>query len=182
MSAWIVDKAHIDLLITAGLVLSRPHGPLRWNESSDENVWKSRELRQENAADIGRMLWLENYASVDRLYGDEDELPGPVGLTFDKVGKYVFRPINGTLDPVVVLKAIDCYEYQSCEHPGWKTSEARRFCQSLQSTCIGRLKGYDDAPWGFEDRNYFTKLQAASDVAAAQALTVLDERRREKKN
>lgn len=166
MSAFVVGKEHIDLLITAGIVLTRPYGPLRWNTSADENEWKPNQLDHENAADIGRMLWLENYASVDRLYGD-DELPGPVGLTFDKVSKYVFRAVNGSLDPVVVLKAIDCYEYQSCEHPGWKTSQARRFCDSLRRACISKLKGYDEAPWEFSDRNHFL-MQAVVRVPPAE--------------
>ena len=49
--------------------------------------------------------------------------------------------------PVAVLKAISCYEYQSCEHPGWHTSEARQFCSVLRDHMISMLPGYDDAQW-----------------------------------
>ena len=48
-------------------------------------------------------------------------------------------------------KAIDCYEYQSCEHAGWPRSEARALCAALRHRLIGELPGYDAAPWGIED-------------------------------
>lgn len=38
-------------------------------------------------------------------------------------------------------------EYQSCEHPGWRESEAARFCDALRSHLIARLPGMDEAPW-----------------------------------
>lgn len=155
MSAWIVSKEHVDLLVTAGLMFPQ-HGNLRW--STEPDTHKPTELERENATDAVRMLWLENFASVDHAYGDEDdrELPG-ADVTLPQIQRAVFRPINGTLDPVVVLKALQSYEYQSCEHPGWSKSQARRFCEALREAAIDRLPGYDEAPWGFDDRNYFTK-------------------------
>jgi hypothetical protein len=37
--------------------------------------------------------------------------------------------------------------YQSCEHPGWEESEARKFCQQLTEGAIARLPGYEAAAW-----------------------------------
>jgi hypothetical protein len=51
---------------------------------------------------------------------------------------------------VQVLKAIQSYAYQSCEHPEWDGSLAKRFCDWLESAIIGDLPGYDDAEWEFE--------------------------------
>jgi hypothetical protein len=53
------------------------------------------------------------------------------------------------------LKAISCYEYQSCEHPGWRKSEAHAFCEALRDMAIGCLPGYDDAPWEINDAQVF---------------------------
>lgn len=64
------------------------------------------------------------------------------------------------------LSQVDCYEYQSCEFPGWLTSEARalilRAKLLLESTlcemplpgltleALRRTRYYQRAPWGIE--------------------------------
>jgi len=69
---------------------------------------------------------------------------------------YLFHPLPGTPDPLVVLKAIACLEYQSCEHPGWLDSEARVFCQALRRVAITALPGYSAAQgWLIETRAIF---------------------------
>ena len=47
-----------------------------------------------------------------------------------------------------VLKATDCYEYQSCEHPEWPSSNAHDFIQALRKDAWRLLEGYEEAPWG----------------------------------
>ena len=83
------------------------------------------------------MLIDENAASVNYRY-DENEL---------FVYRYQ-RPRHTTWSAVELLKTVDCYEYQSCEHPGWAQSQAHAFCESLRARLIGTLPGYDDASWG----------------------------------
>ena len=57
-------------------------------------------------------------------------------------------PLTGRLPtPVQAIKLVHCYEYQSCEHDGWETSEAHRFTTALLSSLEHSLPGYDDAPW-----------------------------------
>jgi hypothetical protein len=51
------------------------------------------------------------------------------------------------LSAIECCKALDCYEYQSCEHPGWSASGARAFCERLRSSLVGAMAGYGDAPW-----------------------------------
>jgi hypothetical protein len=70
---------------------------------------------------------------------------------------YRFRLLAGVPDPVVILKAIACLEYQSCEHPDWATSQARRFCLELRDHCVERLPGYQQAPWALSDRRIFLR-------------------------
>lgn len=122
MSAWIVSKKHIDLLVTAALSAKymTAAGPVGDDPSA-----------------LGLMLWRENHFSVNSRY---NETRMPEG--------YKFTRFPGKIDPVVVLKQIACYEYQSCEHDGWKTSDAFKFCQALTSEMINALPGYEAAPWG----------------------------------
>lgn len=167
MSAYVVDREHIDLLIAAGL---QPDGcgPLSWWDQTDlrdidyDDLRKHRrELTRQTADAAGAMLWLENVRSVGGRYSSPDvdgelalaadlDLPGPVGLSMSEVWGYTYTRRPGTLspEPVAVLKAVDCYEYQSCEHDGWHDSEARSFCEALRKRMIHALPGYDEAPWG----------------------------------
>ncbi len=116
MSAFLVSKRLIDLLVTAV-------GVGRGDRAA--------------STQLGQRLWEENQKSLGARYHDNDPLP-----------PYEFTPFEGSIDPVVVLKQIDCYEYQSCEHDGWISSKAREFCTELRDTMIGQLPGYDEAPWG----------------------------------
>ena len=163
----MVGSTHVDAMVTAGLVLVRPYGPLRWaardlTDEEDERYYQRgepwgpgitdiygevfRELVEESAGRVGAMLLAENRRSVNHRY-DEEEWEEPYG----------FRRLAGYPDPIVVLKAISCYRYQSCEHPAWPDSEAFRFCEALESVAIARLPGYDEAPgWEVHDRNVFT--------------------------
>lgn len=43
-----------------------------------------------------------------------------------------------------VVKALDCYVYQSCEHNGWEDSEARLLVAAARSHFAGRIE--DRAP------------------------------------
>lgn len=88
------------------------------------------------------MLVTENYQSVHYRYEGASNLPGEV-----QDEDYVYSRVNEKIDPVQVIKAIDCFEYQTCEHPEWKDSEARKFCQALRGKAISLLPGYDEAAW-----------------------------------
>ena len=54
----------------------------------------------------------------------------------------------GQRDPVQLLKAIHCYEYQSCEPPDWDGSRVEKFCRRLESFAMRDVPGYNDAEWG----------------------------------
>lgn len=184
MSAFVVDKEHVDLMVQLAL-----HGPsgravspdTAWHRPSwyagdpeeayaeaggGEDGWKAinairREIGLHDEPDafpfqrghvlgpsaLGQMLVMECVASVGHRYpGDEiAELPGPRRCYWTE--PYVFERQPYTPTAVEALSAIACYRYQSCEHPGWKDSEAFAFCDVLEQACIGALPGYRDAPW-----------------------------------
>ena len=148
MSAYIVDRNHIlYLLASAVSPVITPHGRLAWFHEGEWSEVHPGDL--ERAADVANMLWRENIASVSARYPNESSatLPGPCNEDF------VIRPADclasfGPLNPVQVIKSCDCYEYQSGEHDGWKTSEAHAFISALRTAAESALPGYDEAVWG----------------------------------
>jgi hypothetical protein len=141
MSTWIVDKVHIDLLVTAAL------------------AWEL--VVEEKADETGRLLWQECQRSVAHRYPrDKDgEWPGPWfpdldrGLTLVDIERYVFEPLEGRVDPQVVEIATSSYQYQSCEHPEWEGSEAFRLSNALREAAEQILPGYQQR-WGRIDRDH----------------------------
>jgi hypothetical protein len=155
VSAWIVSKTHIDLLVTAGLHFAGHRDRLRWYYG---NPTRSGELDPSTAHIVGQMLWAENLASVAGRYPADvsGQRPGPNDFEDEQVLTYRFARVPGALDRAAVLKALHCYEYQSCEHDGWQSSAAHAFCRALERSIVTSLPGYAAAPWGFDDPHYFT--------------------------
>lgn len=124
MSAWIVNRDHLDLLVTAAL------------------TWEA--AVPEQADDIGQMLWSENLASIAYHYPGEQDGDGPGSLQSrtDHAATYHYRPYPGRVDPDVVEAAARSLTYQSCEHPGWSTSAARRWITRMQADATGRILDY----------------------------------------
>lgn len=121
MSAFNVGMRHIDYLVAAAIRYEATWGP-DYHTIVDPDQ-------------VGAMLIDANTSSVNYRYRDNNE-PAP----------YAFRPVID-LAPIQVLKAVRCFEYQSCEHKGWKDSEAWNFCQVLTVRAIEALPGYTDAMW-----------------------------------
>ena len=171
MSCYMVGKAHIDALVEAGLYAKACScgSPLRWmvRELTDEDKRESyergepwgpraielynelrRELTFETADRTGQMLMRENRLSVDHRYNETE---------IEEVYAFEHWLHVGKVNPVVILKALACYEYQSCEHPGWKTSEAHAYCEALRGEMIRALPGFDEGPgWEITKRSEYT--------------------------
>jgi hypothetical protein len=149
VSADQVSTAHIDVLINAALAQRRETGMrrLRWNHSGKRHT-----INEANAARAGTMLTRMNRAAAGFRYrhehGIEDDGP-------DYPEPYQFHGNRGWVvavyNPVVVLKAIACYEQLCAEYPGWHGSEAQSFCDELRLHVIEWLPGYQAAPWGITD-------------------------------
>ena len=147
MSAFLVSKAHIDALVSLTLQAKQHGAPFSfwWSPGlGDNEVGTVYDVDYENVDAIGKMLWLENVASLDARYGgravDDAERA--------EVAGYAYTTPPKKLSLVEGLKAIDCYEYQACEHDGWEKSKAKAFCAALRKALIYKLPGYDAAAWG----------------------------------
>lgn len=92
---------------------------------------------------LGRTLYLANAEQVlDPEYDEPLTADGPVlGYTFERV-PFPVTAVEG-------LKLVGCYRYQTAGDD-WNRSEPARICRWLQANLIGRIPGYDDAPWGWD--------------------------------
>ena len=108
--------------------------------------WSFDAQNVEDLQTIGRNLLAENIASLKALYPNFPEMSN-----FDFDGyRFAFAPDFPALrsNPAMdLLGIIACYEYQSCEHDGWQTSYAKKFCEWLRDRAIHDLPGWDKVPW-----------------------------------
>ncbi len=183
MSAFMVSKAHVDLIVQAAIAGTSEHGRLRsepfnWYADGERHVLEigcepdqrsyGAAVRDEHI--LGELLVRENVRSVEGRYpdtnGDRGDLPGPLDAYY--MGPYVFEPYRRSGQRLCVAgmpeaicapcsagelaKAIRCYEYQSCEHAEWESSQAHAICEALLSECVEALPGYGSAPWGVDER------------------------------
>ena len=146
MSAYIVDRNHIRFLVESATAMTHPyHRPFKWWIPS---LRRARLLRSGNATEVGQMLWDENIASVRYRYSSDPDgdLPGPIDEDFVYLHQEPRLPFRPT--PAEVLKAADCYYYQSCEHPEWSQSDSLAFINALRAAAWAKVEGYEEAPWG----------------------------------
>jgi hypothetical protein len=150
MSAYVVDPTHIDVMLSLAINGPKETRPGRWTApyvyellDGDEHTGP---VTRETADLAGRALMAECVASVSHHYLDSPgELPGP--LPTPDPAQYEWKDFGRFLTPVEGLCAIDGFEYQSCEHPGWWDSGAHHFCQRFRKALIRCLSGYEGAEW-----------------------------------
>lgn len=150
MSAYLVAPATIDALVAgAKAYIAPPRGSGYWytddlhrcdfrlGVSDHEAVHGTY-----NPDTLGRMLWAENLRSINARYPDTidnpEAIPGPIGVGPAEVMAYTYGPGPRVVDvdPFGLLGVVRGYVYQSCEHPGWRTSPARAFCDALKDAVI----------------------------------------------
>lgn len=140
MSAYIVDTFHIDTLVNAAI---------SYNQRGRARITFGDVLVESNTAtDTGAQLLATNIASVLARYPYDtlESAPGPCNKTAPIDYRYKWSS-HYPMQAVTILKALDCYEYQSCEVENYESSPAAAFCQQLRKAAIHALPGYDDAPW-----------------------------------
>jgi hypothetical protein len=146
MSAFVVSPTHIDVLLSVAL-----HGP---TDGGDQLDWSppyleeaSARLSPRTASVLGAGLLAENIASVAHRYPDcaRAELPGPAPMPSPE--QYEFTDFGACLSIAEACSAIDCFEYQSCEHQEWEASASHSFCARLRASLTAALPGAADAPW-----------------------------------
>lgn len=155
MSAFVVDKVHIDVIV-AGL-----RGGTRGAGLNARAI---------DPDATGAELVAENVVSVACRYPDDDveagELPGPADPYYLRGYRWTdpgFRPTAAEM-----YAAVRCLEYQSCEHPGWEGSAAAALCAGVRAEIEATVSAarryaraaessgrpaswpaYDAAPWEF---------------------------------
>jgi hypothetical protein len=124
VSAWIVHRHQLDLLLTAAI------------------AWQI--VDADSADNTGRTLWAENLASVAYLYPHSRDgvRPGPDDFRDHDVTAYTFRSYPGRVDPDVVLSAAESLTCQSSQHPGWASSAARTWVDRLAAEADRRSPAY----------------------------------------
>lgn len=140
MSAFVVEKEHIDFLVEAALLLRAEEGEeFIWPASINESEGWLQFGPDRTPDSVGMMLLSENRRSVNYRYSETETVP-----------VYKFKSIGFTPEAGEVFKAIHCLRYQCCEHPEWPQSEAFRFLAALESRWMRRGKVYDGAPWAWD--------------------------------
>ncbi len=170
MSAYIVAPAHISAMLRVAY-----HGPADPRPVRPDNRWTRptwyasdpraveygpsnptayfRDLEMlrrsvtnpDEIREAAAMLERENARSVSYRYSEPERLmPGPVDAA-----DIMRRP--SPLIAAHALSAIAGYEYQACEHPSWRASEAFAFCDALRHSLIRALPEYDSGPWTIDD-------------------------------
>jgi hypothetical protein len=135
MSAFIVSQRHITAILQAAAPRYAGDGKsYYWNGQTHYFGGHHQE--------IGQKLLRENYRSYNHHYahlGESDPAP-----TFS-------LPHAPPCTPVQLIKLIHCYNYQACECPDWKETEAHAITEALVSFAIAKLPGYDNAMWTIDD-------------------------------
>jgi hypothetical protein len=142
MSAWFVGTDHVDAILSWLDTCYRYSVPLpngEHQQSPSPEEW----------TEIGKALLAENIASLRARYPDDWQ-----EMVDIDVNKYRYRHdahfVTSTRNlAITVIKLIDCLDYQSCEHEGWRDSWAKRFCDFVIGAATSKVPGYEDAPWGY---------------------------------
>jgi len=152
MSAYICNPEHFAALAWRATEYGHRNAVIPGLRMSD---------RYETAQRIARELAAQNIRSVATRYpGDKDgERPGPcMGAQeiMDEAARIAdamcIRPPQ--LSTVAYLKMCDCYEYQACETPDWRETDAHHQIMWIRKALIREMPGYDDAPWSYETGRY----------------------------
>jgi hypothetical protein len=154
-----MSKLDIDVLVTLGM-----YGPAE--AASAPRAWR-REHRfmdkswPDSSDELGDLLWRTNAEAV--LDPDWDDEPPPAA--------YIFEPIPCPVTAVEGLKAISCYGYQTADdRHRWEASAASAYCEWLRIQLIGYVPGFEDAPWGWQDRDVDLRIDRARVTGIAKRI------------
>lgn len=128
MSAFVCTKYHINALVN----WAREHDVTYYHDGDRHSI-------ADHALGTGCILAMQNVASVERRY---DEFLGC---------DYVYERFVTDIDPLQVLKAVNCLEYQSCETDDWSETKAYAICEAIKGAAIRALPGYSEADWQLRD-------------------------------
>ncbi len=137
MSAFIQSNEHFDVLVS--YFASPVRGSGLWTKIGED--WDY--LTPENAYKVAEMLNIENLKSVNHRYNEGEQIS--YEFTYYDLLDMVYTPAE-------IAKAIDGLEYQSCEHDGWDSSEAKATLGRMRKHLLTKMRGYEDAEtWSIDE-------------------------------
>ena len=165
MSAYLCDPHHIGALAS---YVAHNRG---WPHHCDYRPYVARLVAEEIpdadgmgdsspdlASNAAVILARSNLKSVATRYPNDGdgERPGqPAGSDLDYIllCSQAARRFLGDAErnPVQVLKAVACLDYQSCEYEGGRDSTARKILNLVEDAAVSALPGYEDAEWGWPE-------------------------------
>lgn len=171
MSAYVVDAETIDAIVSGarqfggqeGFSFARLFPNTAQNRGGYSYHRFSRYATDAEAPDtfnpntLGRELWTENLRSIHARYPDTLDggtIPGRIGFTEAEAIAYEYGPGSrvADVDPLGVLGAMRGYEYQSCEHDGWRSSIAHAAITALRGVIVDYLIEHTGAnAWTLDD-------------------------------
>lgn len=168
MSAYQVHPDTIDLIISAARSYNTGFRPRQHTTPPySAGFWNART----DAQAMADCLWAANAASVAYRYRETAE-----------VLPYTFRPVSlehvalGDNPHALVLAAIRCLRYQSCEVPDYDETDAARLLDAIEREAVGKLAAVVYAPWGWtreqaatRDREMRAKVAATMYPAQSEA-------------
>jgi len=127
MSAFIVNENHIHAIVTAAKMDRDFSYYFNGSRHKCDTI--------EEAEKMGQTLINQNYRSVNHRY-DEKDVPYKYELSY-----------NTHFKPIEIIKACQCYIYQSCETDDYKETQAIAIAKGIINSQIHKLPGYDNAAW-----------------------------------
>lgn len=132
MSAFNVNEYHISQLIKYGA--HRGVG-MCYQGKFDRKIEGNEQL-------LLGMLVKTNDDSVNHRY--EENVPS-------MPGEYI-PDYNRILTAVQVIKACECFDYQSCEIDNYESTDAAKTIDAIRKRAISALPGYNEAEWEIAPR------------------------------
>jgi len=130
MSAFIVSDAHINLLVS-------------WAEMKDVTAYYGNPRAAYSfAKEAGRLAGILHTANVESVNHRYDACAPSDDYQYQF--SYKITPA------IVILKGLDCLEYQCNGLPDWESTLAYTLIQKMRSSAIHYLAGYEEAPWRLE--------------------------------
>ena len=160
MSAFVCSPSHFQAI--AAFASTRIRGDFRVDPRYVKGLDKVAEQYIENAITRGvnnlssdelatiyaNILYSENIRSVSARYPNDkfDDLPGLIDKPMHIMPTIRYSQY---VSATMILKMLDCLQYQSCETSDYEKTLAYRLLCSIRRAAIRSLPGYDSAPWEF---------------------------------
>lgn len=144
MSCFMVSDEHINVMVWSAWAFSvsesfggqMPYGGeelyIQWPRTGEYESFRLGDRREPNVPDLtrlGQILVDGNRDSVDARYSEQG-------------GRETYEfswPRSTSWSAEECIRAIDCYEYQSCEAPDWYISDARCVCDRFRRILSDRI-------------------------------------------